>query len=114
MPVLRRPHDRHRDFRSRMHSAHLLVRPSLDRHIMSKIASTSAPQDRLFLPPALAPRVPHSLNAPLRSSRDRYWNAGRHSVIGNEPPLKPLRPPQARPITLPSPLSSQLALAKSP
>ena len=44
MPMLRRPHDRHRDIRTRTRFARLFARRTQDRHIMIEIASPAAPQ----------------------------------------------------------------------
>jgi len=44
MPMLRRPHDRHRDIRTRTRFARLFARRTQDRHIMIEIASSAAPQ----------------------------------------------------------------------
>jgi hypothetical protein len=39
MPVLRRPHDRHRDLRARLRSAHASRKHDQNRHVMMTIAT---------------------------------------------------------------------------
>jgi len=54
--MLRRPHDRHRDIRTRTRFARLFARRTQDRHIMIEIASSPAPQLGSLLPLVVRPR----------------------------------------------------------
>src|SRR2546430_14781399 len=51
MPMLWRPHDRHRDIRTWTRSARLFARRNQDRHVMIEIASPATPQPSSLLPP---------------------------------------------------------------
>ena len=51
MPMLWRPHDRHRNIRTWTRSACLFARRNQDRHVMIEIASAATPQLSSLLPP---------------------------------------------------------------
>src|SRR3982074_1821781 len=51
MPMLWRPHDRHRNIRTWTRSARLFARRNQDRHVVIEIASPATPQLSALLPP---------------------------------------------------------------
>src|SRR5208337_96317 len=87
MPMLRRPHDRHRDIRTRTRFARLFARRTQDRHIMIEIASSAAPQLGSLLPLAVRPRRSRSpkdapADSPEHGRREQY-----HPMTGKEHPI---------------------------
>jgi hypothetical protein len=53
MPMLRRPHDHHRDLRARLNAAHPSIEPDQDRHIMTPFTRRRRPECFSDVPPPL-------------------------------------------------------------
>ena len=84
MPVLRRPHDHHRNLRRRASCAPAIAEPDHDRHLMIAVAAFPASLCRSSSPPAAAGagrRCPFTIRASSFSPALRAKRATRSSLL---------------------------------
>jgi hypothetical protein len=114
MPMLRRPHDRHRDIRTRTRTARLFGQRDQDRHIMIEIASPKPPQRNPFLPMVVRQRRWPLLNAAPQTSRDRRRRAKPDLDASGRRSLVTCHPSKPSSIAVPTARKQPLAVLKSP
>src|SRR5208337_3818842 len=110
MPMLRRPHDRHRNIRTWTRSAHLFARRNQDRHVMIEIASPATPQLSSLLPP----RRRRSPNDAPGASHEHGRREKYDPIADREHSLGTLYPSKSSLIVIPTARQQTLATLKSP
>src|SRR4030081_2013874 len=110
MPMLWRPHDRHRNIRTWTRSARLFARRNQDRHVVIEIASPATPQLSALLPP----RRRRSPNDAPGASREHGRREKFDSIADREHSLATLYPSKSSCIVMPTAQKQTPATLKSP
>src|SRR5882724_4130396 len=112
MPVLRWPHDHHRDLRARLNAPDPSVEPDQDRHIMTPLTNARSPNAARLRRSSTGKGDPR-LKAPLANAHACYADVRAASgclTVALRPRRRlphaaPTQPPQRTKPHLPTPLS---------
>ncbi len=113
-PMPRRPHDRHRDLRTRRLSAPRFAQPDQDRYIMIENALPATSRHRALLSLAVRQRGRSSLNGALQLPLPRQKHAIPDTEAGNRPASRSPNPAKPQSIFASSARSPPPAIPKSP